>query len=156
MKRTLALTLILFCCLTPVFATALYDGLSFYELAALRDEIQAEMMRRSEWQEVTVPVGTYQIGVHIPAGHWLIQPVSGAYSYVDVGSLLDANGKDVNYRSPDYYHIALVSKTCRIYDPGDPSHVDLVLKDGMYLTIENAAVVFTPYSGQPDFGFSFK
>lgn len=156
MKRIMILFLSLLLLFSVAFADSIDLGsLSFDELAALRDQIMVEMMSRKDWQEVTVPAGTYQVGVHIPAGHWMIKPTDGAYCYVTVGGALEENGEEVKYRSAGYYNVSLLSESCRIYDPGDQSFVDLELKDGMYICIERSSVVFTPYSGQPDLGFSF-
>lgn len=156
MKRIASLLLSLLLLVSVSYAESInLASLSFDELAALRDQIMLEMMSRDEWQEVTVPVGTYQVGVHIPAGHWMINPTDGAYCYITIGGTLEENGKEVKYGSPGYYHAILVNENCRIYDPGDQSFVDLDLKYGMYICIENSSVAFTPYSCQPDLGFSF-
>lgn len=155
MKRifTLLLSLLL---LVPVARadTIDLDNLSFDDLAALRDQIMMEMMSRDEWQVVTVPAGTYQIGVHIPAGHWMIEPSDGNYCIIDVGAALEENKKEIKYGSTGYYHVILVSETSRVYRD-DQSFVDLDLKEGMYICIDKSSVVFTPYTGQPDLGFSF-
>lgn len=126
-------------------------SMTFDELVALRDRITEEMMLRDEWQEVTVPAGTYKIGEAIPAGHWVITVPTGTYCFVTIGSKLDSNGKEVSSRCDGYYHIALANRD------GDttPSSVDLDLQDGMYIEIEHSSVIFTPYAGV-DFGFSFK
>ncbi len=131
-------------------------GMSFEDLASLRDQIMLEMMSRNEWQEVKVPVGTYKVGETIPAGHWIVTCAPQNYCYIDVGSSLEDNGKDIVYGSKGYYHIALAGVDSGISDRGYPSSVDLNLQDGMYISIERAYVTFTPYTGQHDFGFSFK
>lgn len=155
MKRIFALLLSLLL-LVPVACadTIDLDNLSFDDLAALRDQIMMEMMSRDEWQEVAVPAGTYQIGVHIPAGHWMIKPSDGNYCIIEVGAALEENKKEIKYGSTGYYHVILVSETSRVYRD-DQSFVDLDLKEGMYIYIDKSSVVFTPYTGQPDLGFSF-
>lgn len=155
MKRFVSFALAALLLLSVAFAEIDLSSLSFDQLAALRDQIMVEMMSRDEWQEVTVPAGTYQIGKHIPAGHWIIKPIEGAYCYITIGGSVDTNGKDIPYGAAGRYYIALKSESSRLYDPGDPSFVDLELTDGMYICIEKSSVVFTPYSGQPDLGFSF-
>ena len=156
MKRILCIFICFLCLCSSALSDVDLPSMSFESLAALRDQILREMMSRDEWQEVVVPVGTYQVGKHIPAGHWIIAPVEGAYSFVTIGGTLEDNGKDIEYKSAGYYHANMKSSSCRIYNAGDPTFVDLELKDGMFICIEKASVLFSPYSGQPDFGFSFK
>lgn len=156
MKRIASLLLSLLLLVSVSYAESInLASLSFDELAALRDQIMMEMMSRDEWQEVTVPAGTYQVGVHIPAGHWMIKPTDGAYCYITIGGTLEENEKNIKYRSSGYYYASIISENCRIYDPGDQSFVDLELKDDMYICIEKSSAIFTPYTGQPDLGFSF-
>lgn len=155
MKRIATLLLSLLLLVSVSYAETIdLDGLTFDEMSALRDHIMLEMMSRDEWQEVTVPAGTYQVGVHIPAGHWTIKPTDGNYCVIEVGAALEDNSKEIKYGSAGYYHVMLVSETSRSYKD-DQAFVDLDLKDGMYICIERSAVVFTPYSGQPDLGFTF-
>lgn len=156
MRRFFSIIVLLSFLVTSAFAEIDLGDFSFDQLATLRDQIMREMMSRDEWQEVTVPAGTYQIGKHIPAGHWMIKPTDGAYCYITIGGAVEDNGKDIPYGAPGRYYIALKSKTSRLYDAGDPTFVDLDLKDGAYICIEKSSVVFTPYSGQPDLGFTFK
>lgn len=53
------------------------SGMSFDELNALRDSLNAEIMSRPEWKEVTVPAGTWSIGKDIPAGSYSIKTEKG-------------------------------------------------------------------------------
>ena len=55
MKKILALALALILICPAALAGVDLTALSFDELAALRDQAQLEMMKRKEWQEVTVP-----------------------------------------------------------------------------------------------------
>lgn len=130
------------------------SSLSFHDLSSLMEHINQEMMRREEWQEVFVPAGTYQVGKQIPAGHWMIACTPRNYCYIDIGGALESNGKEIVYGSEGYYHIALTGTDSGISDRGYPAHVDLVLKDGMYISIEHAGAFFTPYTG--NHGFTFK
>lgn len=126
-------------------------SMTFDELVALRNKITEEMMLRDEWQEVTVPAGTYKVGEAIPSGHWVITVPADTYCFVTIGSKLDSNGKEVSSRCDGYYHVALSGRS------GDttPSFVDLDLKDGTYIEIEHSSVIFSRYTGI-DLGFSFK
>ena len=155
MKRYVSIAFAALLLVSVAFAEIDLSSFTFDQLAALRDKIMMEMMARDDWQEVVVPAGTYQVGNQIPAGHWMIKPADGRYCILEVGDALEYNGKEIKFNSKGYYHVILVSETSRSYQD-DQSFVDLTLTDGMYICIEKSSVVFTPYSGQPDFGFSFK
>ena len=74
MKKLLAVALVL--CLLAPFAVAEemdLSELSFAELTALLHRIQAEMITRSEWKGVEVPIGCWRIGTDIPAGSYSIE-----------------------------------------------------------------------------------
>ena len=156
MKKLLAVSLVL-CLLVPCAYAESIDlsALSFSDLAALRDRCQFEMMKRDEWQEVTVPVGVWEIGKDIPAGHWSITASKnspygwGSLTYCDV---LDETGKNVDMRASSFFWYGQVKA------PGSQAavnseNIDLAVKDGGYLIIEFAPMVFTPYTGKPDLGF---
>lgn len=156
MRKFLCSLIVLFL-LTPSCLGETLDlsAYTFDELAALRDRILMEILTREEWQEVKVPAGTYQVGTHIPAGHWMITSAPESYCYVTIGSKLEDNGKEIVYGCQGYYHIALAGEDSGLSDTGRPSFVVLELTDGMYIYIEHAYVTFAPYSGQPDPGFVF-
>ena len=74
MKRLVAVFLLL--CLVTVPAVS--DGVdlskfTYDELINLRHAVDAEIISRPEWKEVTVPVGEWVIGVDIPAGSYSIE-----------------------------------------------------------------------------------
>ena len=142
-------------CSTCLGDTLDLSSYTFEDLVTLRDRIMLEMLTREEWQHVEVPAGTYQIGKHIPAGHWLITCAPESYCYVTIGSKLEDNGKEIVYGSAGYYHIVLSGEDSGLSDTGRPSFVDLELTDGMYIYIERSFVIFEPYTGIPDLGFTF-
>lgn len=80
MKKLLAIILALVCITAAAAAETDLSGLSFDELMKLRAEIQAEIMSRPEWKEVTVPSGTWTVGPDIPAGVYSISATTkGGY-----------------------------------------------------------------------------
>lgn len=123
-----------------------YDltGMSFDELLALKDQINAALWASDEWQEVTVPVGVYQIGIDIPAGKWTISATPTNYSRIKHGkSLMDGGDVSTWYgASEDVYPRDYWS-----YDEGDPTEIHWDLMDGEYFQVEYSAVVFTPFAG---------
>jgi len=126
------------------------SGLTFEELAELRDRAQMEMMARGEWQEVTVPAGVWEIGKDIPAGHWVIRPIPDTYILVTYCDRLDEFGKGVGtgWRG---WHDTLTSRT-KGMTVNEPREADLEMVEGMYF-INSGACIFTPYTGKPDLGF---
>lgn len=157
MKRTMSLilTAALLLVAFPAAAASLPDvdlsALSFDDLLALRAQIDAALWASDEWQEVTVPVGVYEIGVDIPVGYWTIRPVDGHTAYITWGSALISGGTDIDY------HDRIAKST--ITSPSDGyakfntvESASWELTDGTYLLIEDAAVIFTPYTG-PALGF---
>ena len=72
MKRLAALILIL-CLFSPALAESLdLSALTFEQLIALQQQINAEIMTRPESQGITLQKGTYRIGQDIPAGIYSI------------------------------------------------------------------------------------
>lgn len=149
---TICMTLALVFALAPA-ASADVDlsGMSFDELVALRNQIDLAIWNSQEWQEVTVPQGLYKVGADIPAGKWTIRAPSGEANTVKIGSELDDNGTDVNFRGDNRMIIGenytgwTVSGACDFWT------VDL--RDDQYVCIKNGPAVFTPYAGKPSLGF---
>lgn len=149
---TICITLALVLALAPAaFAGVDLSGMSFDELVALRDQIDLAIWNSQEWQEVEVPQGLYKVGADIPAGKWTIRAPSGEANTVKIGSELDDNGTDVNFRGDsrmivgENYTGWTVSGACDFWT------VDL--RDDQYVCIKNGPAVFTPYAGKPSLGF---
>lgn len=158
MKRLFCALLAAALFLTPVALAARQtidlEAMSYDELVALKDRVLLAMWASEDWQEVTVPQGIYTIGEDIPAGHWTITPVPGAYSFVKWGDLLEESGKDLSYNGGLYISESITSETYPYFEKGkDKSQCDFKLKDGQYLMIDSGDVIFTPYTGKPDLGF---
>lgn len=162
MKKMISLFLSLLLLLSisvPSFALSADDidlsGLSYEELVRLRDRINLAMWESSEWEEVEVPIGVWQVGADIPAGHWTIAAADGVWCSIARSRFLDSTGKEVEYGSgSNYFSEILTHPDNSTYDPKtDPVSVDLVLSDGEYLVVDNGNVVFTPYSGKASLGF---
>ena len=153
MKRLIALTLAALLILCSA-AAELPDisGLTFDELVALREQLNLAIWQSSEWQEVTVPGGIWEIGKDIPAGHWVVRLAKpSATDTVWVFEKLDrpGMGPDYNY----YYRFqVLISENMLDYVGSYPASVDLIMPEGWYFQ-SSADVVFTPFTGKPALGF---
>ncbi len=74
MKKLLLLVLVV-CSLFSCSSAEDIDlsTLSFDELQSLKLRIEAEMVKRPEWEGVEVPIGCWRVGVDIPAGAYSIE-----------------------------------------------------------------------------------
>lgn len=131
---------------------------SFDELAALRDQIQLEMMKRDEWQEVTVPQGLWEVGTQIPEGSWVVRCSTTGTSYMMRESDIRWGvGKPEN----GFWNNGKDRGDISVYNPyhqdyqGQATEYIITLEKGQYIYIHpkyNSAV-FTPYTGAPSFNF---
>lgn len=155
MKRILPLLIVLlFLAGTATATTFDLSGMSYEELVALKDQINLAMWNSQEWQEVTVPQGVWLVGSDIPAGHWTIT-TKAKWSYIQIGTALDATKKDIDiWKSDWFYSESVYNPNYRLYEAGsDKTEIDLELKNGTYVVIEDGDAVFTPYTGKPGLGF---
>lgn len=142
----------------PWKAKADLSEYSFEMLIQIREVIAQELTRRPEWKEVTVPQGTWKVGQDIPAGHWTISASEGNGPWVIIGSALEANGLDVDsWKSSmdgSYYKAELESPTYIFYKEGKSQpFFDIELKEGLFVQVKYASVVFSPFIGKPTLGF---
>ena len=139
----------------PVVSFAVdLSGMSFNELVALKNQIDLAIWKSSEWQEVLVPQGLWQVGVDIPAGHWTITATGKSYCRIKYGDVLD-DSNEISYRSQNYQSEYIYSKNSVLYDENSSRvQMDIDMKDGFYVQIEQGNCIFTPYSGKPLLGFS--
>ena len=128
------------------------SGLSFDELAALRDRAQLEMMQRDEWQEVTVPQGVDQVGVQIPAGTWTVRCTIGNYTEVDWGDTLKESGQGIEHSSR-YDWSVIYNPSGSYYSAGDRTEYTFTVRDGEYIIIDDGPATFTPGGVTPSFTF---
>ena len=155
MKKIFALLLILSMLGAAALAEVDLSGMSFEELAALRDQCQLEMMQREDWQEVVVPQGIYEVGAQIPAGTWVIKCYDGNRNSLMLGEC------DIFWGSgyPDdglYWSYSkskgkayIFNPNSRYYENGKTTEFIVTLVKGDYISISNTynKAVFTPYTG---------
>ena len=153
MKRLICLFFALIVC--PVFSLAdLPDisGLSFDELVQLQDQINLAMWNSQEWQEVTVPPGTWKIGEDIPAGHWSIRlGVSHGYTTLWYFEQPDEFNKPFA-RLTKYTNSSIATEDWHAFDKEYIHEVDFDMVDGWYF-YNDLTVIFTPYTGKPKLNF---
>ena len=148
-KKCIALLLVVV--LLPVFSLAdLPDisGLSYDELLQLRDQVNLAIMNSPEYQEITLPVGLWTVGVDIPAGTWLITPLDGQYLNLWYGDVLNESGTDAGYGWDwvNGYNKTMSTRKNKDgswKDPDKPHSVTITMKEGWYLRT-GGAVVLTP------------
>ena len=162
MKRFFCFLLVLV--LLPVISLAdLPDlsGLSYDELVQLRDRINLAMWNSEEWQEVTVPQGTWIVGEDIPAGHWTIKCADVNRNHVLMEQCaiewgyLSKNGERQLGPGSHYGNAILHNPNSNYYKAGTDTEIDMSFEEGMAVIIQNlnAPAVFCPYSGKESLGF---
>ena len=154
MKRIFALLLALVCFFSVSAFADLPDisSLSFDELVALQNEIMLTMWKLEEWQEVTVPAGTYKIGESIPAGHWSLRVAAKHDSFnVFYFDVLDDVGKKPGYGSK-LYSEQIATSDFTPFNSLPITSIDIDMQEGWYIYL-GGETVFTPYAGVKDFGF---
>lgn len=152
MRRFLSVLLALLLLAPAALAADPIDlsDMSFDDLVALREQVNLAIWNSQEWQEVTVPAGTWEIGKDIPAGHWTLTPMDNRICYLIYTSELDSSGHG-SKRKAIIFDGTLVSATHAQHNDAR-NQIDLSLEDGRFLILD-AAVTVTPYTGKPDLGF---
>ena len=121
------------------------------ELLALEEQIRMALKETDQWQETTLPLGAYQVGTDIEAGHWMfLPPDDESLPIVTWGTELDETGWFFDYENE------ILSET--IMHPNHYSAVsrdnwhrslDLTLIENTYIVVQRNEVVYTPYIGKP-------
>lgn len=127
------------------------SGLSFDELAQLRDRCQMEMMQRTEWQEVRVPHGLYKVGVQIPAGTWTVRCNEGYLVEIAWGDTLRSGNTKVDY-SRHYGYEGIYNPKDDFTKSDDRTEYTFTVNDGDYIEVDGIAT-FTPGASAPSFTF---
>lgn len=162
MKKVLCFILIAAMMLTFAFAEDIdLSGLSFEELAVLRDRIQLEMMTRDEWQKVTVPQGLWEVGVDIPAGKWMVTcaDLSRDDYMLQECEISWGKGKPELYGFWDFDYakgdVDLYNPNNKNFKDGRLTSAEIEVEVGDFIYIDPAhnKAVFTPYTGKPSLGF---
>ena len=134
--------------------TASVLSLSYTDLVTLKSDINLAMWMSEEWQEVTVPQGTWEVGKDIPAGHWSVKCAPGAYyTQIDWGESLDENGEDIYWYGRSSLYNNVYNEE---YYPDADNHLHVYsfeVKKGDFIKISSGSAVFMPYVGKPSFKF---
>lgn len=129
--------------------------LPYDELVKLKNRINLNMWKRKEWQEVTVPQGTWKVGEDIPAGHWTVKCHPGTWATnISWGDHLSDNKEDISYWGRYSISNTVYNPKNETFDPiNDISEYSFEVIDGDYIKISYGAAVFMPYVGKPSFEF---
>lgn len=154
MKKLFSLVLAALLLLSAVPASAAPEtidlsAMSLKDLQALEARVLAAMWASGDWQEVKVPAGVYAVGSEIPAGKWTITITPGNYTWIYVCTELNAYGTGAGGH---YSYDVIAAEDHYMYDSYPIVSVTVDVKAGMFIVIEDAPVLFTPYSG-PSFTF---
>jgi hypothetical protein len=127
MKKIFAIIFVIVAIATVAYAATDLSSMSFDELMNLRNDLNAEIMSRPEWKEVTVPPGTWYVGEDIPAGTYSIKSEF-------CGVTVWREAKD-DYDNNGLYYCEVVKK--------DSPCGKIKLDKGMVVEI-NGEVIFAP------------
>lgn len=155
MKRIIVLVVVLILVGTVAMSEGIdLAGMSYDELVALREQINLAIWNSEEWEEVTVPQGTWIVGEDIPSGHWAVEAYPGSTTLIKIGDTLQDNGKDVMSYTERFFDAYIVSPTYKNFKIGeDKTTIDFEFLDGDYVQVKSGSAVFKPYSGKPDLRF---
>lgn len=120
------------------------SSLSFQELLLLQETIAKELTTRSEWKEVAVPPGAYEIGVDIPAGYWDITMQDKEWGLTSITYCEELDESKTDYKDGTYITSAFLSRGNVTWSVN--------LSEGNWLIIEEEIVIFTPHT-RPSLGF---
>ena len=154
MKKLFLLVLAALLLLSAVPASAAPEtvdlsAMSFKDLQALEARVQAAMWASDDWQEVKVPAGAYAVGSEIPAGKWTITITPGNYAEIYVCTELNAYGTGAGGH---YSYDVIAAEDHFMFEDYPSVSLTVEVKEGMFIVIKDAPVLFTPYSG-PSFTF---
>lgn len=150
MKRVFCLFFVLV--LLPVVAFADLPDLSIFtmdELHELQAKIRHEIISRSQWAEVTVPVGYYVIGEDIPAGHWTLRYAPGEVSLVEIFHNADVTGLRPADALGDYVYFGVGDPENPLSSVYENQQIDITLVDGYHFNVNYGPVIFEPFTGRP-------
>lgn len=155
MRKFICLLLLCLCSLSLAAAEGIdLTGLSFDDLAALRDRCQLEMMQREEWQEVDVPPGVYTVGKEIPAGTWTIYSRYGYGTNISFGEKLNAAGQEIEYSLfGRQAHELVYNPKNSNYQEGRITQWTVNFITGDYVVISTNTATFIPGASAPSFKF---
>lgn len=157
MKKMVALLFVLLFIVSVSFAETEVDlsSMTYDELVALKDQINLAIWNSNDWQEVEVPQGVWMVGEDIPAGHWTIKNGGGYCTWVYLGTKLDETGYDIDvWHSDFYFGESVMNPNASYFDPArDKVSIDVDLKNGTYVIIDDATAIFTPFAGKQSLGF---
>lgn len=107
------------------------SSLSYEELAALKVQVEQELMLRPEGQPVPVPMGVYEVGPHIPAGDYTLTTDDFASIIVSASESFDSY-EDMLY-----------------YDSLEAGNIigRINLKEGTFVQIEYGTMNFARFAG---------
>ena len=122
------------------------SDMSIADLDHLLKSVQEEILTKSEWTEVELPVGFYVVGEDIPEGHWT--RTTQDWALAEYFSKTDETGKNADILNGAYYSVALGAPGNMMESVYNTRETDIELKAGFYFTVSFNPVVFKPYTGR--------
>jgi len=107
------------------------SSLSYDDLLALKLKVDAEVMSRPETKSVSVPIGVYEVGVHIPAGEYSLAQ-DGGYASITVS------------KAADFSEYENIVSTTSVEEVGIGR---FVLEAGQFVKVEHYRILFSIFTG---------
>ena len=156
MKKLISIVLLLIMASFAYAEDIDLSGMSYTELVNLKNRINLAIWQSEEWQEVTVPQGTWKVGEHIPAGHWTVKAHTDTWATnISWGERLSDNGETISYWGRFSMSNTVYNPNNKSFDPiNDMSTYSFEVREGDYISIIYGAAIFMPYAGtEITFGF---
>lgn len=148
MKKLFCLLLVLMLFPVASLAEADFSQFSLEELDIIRRSASKEILKRSQWGEVTVPPGHYVVGEDIPEGHWTIRYTPGTYCLIEYFKDADESGIEPADVLKDYNSWAIGDPGSDMATLYDKTEIDLQLISGYHLKTNYSDCVFVPFTGR--------
>lgn len=138
------------------------SGYTLEQLILIKRLVNLEIWNRAEAKAVTVPQGTWLVGVDIPAGTYTLKCADlGRTTYmmheckIKWGKTEPVNGYFKSWLD-QLDEITLYNQHSD-YFKGEVTEYIATFEDGVYIYIDPAynKVTFYPYTGKPDLGFEW-
>lgn len=155
MKRLVAILCVFLSVVSFAHADVDLTGMSYDELVELKDKINLAIWNSQEWQEVTVPQGTWKVGEDIPAGHWTVVCADGwLRTEISWGESLSESGESISWLGRNSCYNYVYNPKHEYFKIADGvTEYSFEVRDGEYIVIDSGDCVFMPFAGKPSLGF---
>ena len=125
---------------------------TFEELLFLRDQVSDAMIINDVYQKVLVPIGVYQVGVDIPAGHWTVKTLDDPNiekMEISWGEKLSDTKEYISWSGKYSVYNTVYNQNYKYYNSGNTqTQYSFTVYKGDYVVVKYSPAVFMPYTMQ--------